>query len=264
MPLKSHQPIAVTSHPRSSKRSSVSSLRRIATVLITALGVLVAIPSLVSAMTITFDDAGFVDGQIVTGVPGVRIVADNFLLPFNNAVIFDSEQLGSRNPQLEARAEGLPRWSGGNLEGVQLNNILILQGCNDAACHAKLGTGRQPTGTIRFIFDVPITSIGFDMINIDNPFAKFGSVTFTDMQNRSVTIPDKTLLASYQIGDNTANRIDPFTAQGLGLGPIRSVTFLMGGAGGLDNITFVPVPEPATGLFLGLGLAVLAGARRRA
>jgi len=239
-------------------------LARIAAALATVLGVLVTIPSLAGAMTITFDDSGFVNGQVITGVPGVTIQADNQVLPYNQAVIFDSEQSGSLYPQLEALQTGLPRWSGGNLEGVQLDNMLVLQGCKDQKCVDTIGNDRQPTGTIRFTFDVPITSIGFDLINADMLFAKYGSVTFTDVQGLSVTIEDKTLLAGYQIGDNTANRIAPFTALALGLDSIKTVTFQMGGAGALDNITFVPIPEPATALFLGLGLALLGASRRNA
>lgn len=227
------------------------------------LATLFAIPSLAWATTITFDDSGFVNGQIVTGVPGVAIEANNFVLPCDDAIIFDTEQRHSRFPQLEARKYGLPRWSGGNLEGVQLNNVLVLDRCIGGRCGANFGHHRQATGTLRFVFDVPITSIGFDMINVTRRSAKVGSVTFTDINDVSVTITQRVLLACLQIGHNTANRIDPLSAEGLGLGPIKSVTFLMGGATALDNITYETVPEPATGLFLGLGLILLSGVRRQ-
>jgi hypothetical protein len=186
------------------------------------------------------------------------------VLPYNNAVIFDSEQLDSRIPNLESREYGLPRWSGGNLAGVQLDNMLMLQGCPDAQCDAKLGDKRQTTGTILFDFDVPITSFGFALINVDEAFAQNGAVKFVDIYGARVIIPDTTVLAGYQIGDNTANQIAPYTAQALGLGPIKSVYFFMGGPGAIDNINYTQdiVPEPATGLFLGLGLALLAGVRR--
>lgn len=250
--------------PMPIKIAALEPFARIAAALATVLGVLVAMPSLAGAtMMITFDDSGFVDGQVITGVPGVSIEADNWVLPYNEAVIFDSEQTGSLFPQLEALQTGLPRWSGGNLQGVQLDNMLMLQGCKSQKCVDTVGNDRQATGTIRFTFDVPITSIGFDLINTDPLFAKFGAVTFTDVNGMSVTIEDKVLLAGYEIGDNMANRIAPFTALALGLDPIESVTFQMGGAGALDNIVYVPVPEPATALFLGLGLALLAASRRR-
>ncbi len=285
------------------KRSPIIS--RFSASLIAVFAALLTTPSLSSASTITFDDLGFVNGQRVNRVPGVTITAVDFnRFGRRRAVIFDSEQLGSNTPDLEARAYGLPRWSGGNLEGMQLNNVLTLKGCNltfnpkpesddrsypstlwsttwsTTSSHpwdeshwsdhsgSSCGGGSRPCrpseGIIRFKFDVPITSIGFALVNVDESFASEAWVTLRDIHYTGVTVLLSTLLEGLEIGANTANQIAPLTAEALGLGPIKSVTFLMRSDVGLDNITFLPIPEPATGMFLALGLALLAGSRRRA
>ena len=73
--------------------------------------------------------------------------------------------------------------------------------------------------------------------------------------------------SSVEFGDSSANRIDPFLASELGLGSIGAVIVEMGGSGGVDNLVFneisAPVPEPATGALLGLGILFALVPRRR-
>jgi len=231
---------------------------------------LLALPSLASANTITFDDLGLVHGQIVTGAPGVSIVADNLWRPFDYAVAFDSEASGTADYDLEAR-RGATRWSGGNLAGQELGLMLILQenstGCGDGVCDSPDDEGNRPAGMLTFIFDTPVDSFGFDLIDVDSLTSENGWIAFEDLKGGRVQIDFSTFLAGYQIGDNTANRITPFTAEALGLGPIDHIVLKLGGSGAVDNVDFTPivaVPEPATALFVGIGLALLSARRRRA
>jgi hypothetical protein len=229
---------------------------------------LLTLPSIAGAVTITFDDQGFVHGSVITSANGVSIVADNFTRNFDYAVTFDSEANGTADPDLEADFAGLPRWSGGNLVGEELGLMLILQenesGCGSGVCSSPDDEGRRPAGTLSFLFDTPITSIGFDLIDVDSTTSENGSITFYDTTGASVTRDFATILAGLTIGNNTANRITPLLAESLGLGPIDEVVFTMGGSGAIDNVDFIPIPEPATALFVGLGLAILGATRRSA
>ena len=63
--------------------------------------------------------------------------------------------------------------------------------------------------------------------------------------------------------DNSANRIQPITARELGLDQMERVEINFGGSGGVDNINFQFIPEPA-GLALLAAPALLLGRRRKA
>jgi hypothetical protein len=251
--------------PKTRSGSSPFSRSRIALAVLVA--ACLASPSLAGATTITFDDLGLVHGEIVTGVPGVTIVATNYSRSFDYAVAFDTEATGTADPDLEATSGGLPRWSGGNLVGQELGLALILQenetGCGDGVCDSPDDEGRRPAGTISFLFDQPVLSVGFDLIDVDSLGTENGFVTFRDVHGVGAVVDFSILLAGYEIGNNTANRIAPFTAEALGIGPIDEVVFKLAGSGAIDNVTYVAVPEPATALFLGIGLGILAASRRR-
>ena len=65
-------------------------------------------------------------------------------------------------------------------------------------------------------------------------------------------------------GNNSANRVTPFTIHELHLGPIVGVDVQMGGSGGIDNLTDItPTPEPGTLILVGLSVGGLAWRRRR-
>jgi hypothetical protein len=232
-----------------------------------------ALPSMASALTmIDFD--GFTHGEVVTGVDGVTIEADNFNRSFDLAVAFDSQYPGvTADPDLQSNPDPAPGegyWSGGNLEFEELGPMLILQendaGCDTGVCSNPDDEGRRPAGTLSFLFDVPILSFGFALIDIDSLTAENGSITFYGAEGGSFGIDFATLLADYEIGNNTANQIKALDLVELQLGAVDRVVFEMGGSGAIDNVNFEVVPEPTTALLMGLGLAGLAysGRSRRA
>jgi hypothetical protein len=233
------------------------------------IGAVLAIPSMAAAVTITFDDLKAGHGSVINGVPGVKIVADNFSRAFDYAVLFDSEMTGTADADLEAFFSGTQRWSGGNLVGEQLDLMLILQenllGCDTGTCKSPDDEGNRPAGTLSFLFEVPILTFGFDLIDIDSLVSENGSITFNDIKGGSATIDFKTLLDGLEIGNNTANRIESLVAEELGLAPVDEVVFTMAGSAALDNLTFkfAAVPEPSTAALIGLGLVGLAYAGRR-
>jgi hypothetical protein len=231
------------------------------------IGAVLAIPSMATAVTITFDNLKAGHGAVITGVPGVDIVADNFSRDFDYAVLFDSEMTGTADADLEAFFGGNEqRWSGGNLVGEQLDLMLILQenplGCDAGTCKSPDDEGNRPAGTLSFLFAVPILTFGFDLIDVDSLVTENGSVTFNDIKGGSATIDFKALLVGLEIGNNTANRIDSLVFEELKLAPVDEVVFTMGGSAALDNVTF-KVPEPSTAALIGLGLLGLAYAGRR-
>lgn len=167
--------------------------------------------------------------------------------------------------------------SGGNLEGVSLGNILIIEenqtdGNGDGIIDGPPDDeGGRPAGTIYLLFDDPISSIGFDLIDIEVAeselgwFAAFfsdgteiGTVVFSDLAGLVHS------MGEIEFGDNTANRIDPFFASDFGESGFDEVQLRLGGSGGIDNIIFEhPVPEPATLSLMAMGLAGAAWRGRR-
>lgn len=207
-----------------------------------------AMPGSAQALTIDFED--YAHGEVVTGGSGFTITVDNFVRAFDYGVAFDSDLSGTADADLEAD------WSGGNLVGQSLGKILIIQenaaGCDLGLCTSPDDEGGRPAGTITVELDVATPIFGFDLIDVDSTMAENGALTLWDATGTSVSIDFATVLSGFDIGDNTANRVDPYVASDLGLGPIVKVEFLLGGSGGIDNL--VVIPEPATFLLMAMGL----------
>jgi hypothetical protein len=215
-------------------------------------------------ITLTFDDVGLVHGSVVnTQYSGVTISAINTGGGPNLAVAFDSNLSGTRDDDLEFDTG----WSTGNLApDTRLGNLLIIQenpnGCQDGICDAPDDEGSRPAGTLIFDFDVAVTSFGLDLVDVESLSQEDGSIVFFDGAS-SVTIDMSTFLAGLILGNHSANRVDPFQLADLpGLSQITRVELNLNGSGGVDNVTFEPVPEPSTAALLALGVVAL-GARAR-
>lgn len=231
------------------------------------LAVALLLPAAASALTLDFEE--FVHGEVVTSSQGVTIVTTNFARSFDLGVAFDSTRLGTADPDLE----GPPPtpWAGGNLApGTALSKILVIQenktGCQDGVCDDPDDEGARPSGVFDFLLPVPVSAIGFDLVDVEGAVEN-GSVTFFDgALPKTVAFVDLTDPGSafydptVQFGNHTANRIRPFTARSLGLTAIDRVLIAMGGSGGIDNLTSAPEPGAAL-LLAGTALLLLAATR---
>lgn len=220
-----------------------------------------------SASAIDFDSLAH--GEIATNqfaAQGVTISADNFHQGFDYAIGFDTRESGTRDDDLEAGSA--PFWSGGNLAGQALDVILVLQendvGCGDGVCDLPDDEGGRPAGNLIFDFDVALVAFGFDVVDVESAMAENGmvhffvdgddtpeaTVSFMDFVTSGTDFYDPTIV----FGNNAANRFAPITAERLGIGAFDRVIIEMGGSGGVDNLQMA-VPEPGTGLLMGLALA---------
>ena len=226
----------------------------------------VAGASTIQPRTITFDQNGYVHGSVIdwAGLPGegTQLRVNNRQQNFNYAVTFDSEATGTADPNLEAP------WSGGNIQGETLDLMLIIQGddagCQTGVCTTPLAEAAEPAGTMTFFLDTPASSFGLDLIDIregDNGYIRFYP---EDNWGNFVTINFDELLAGLSLGANFANRIEPITAKSLGLSQFSWVTLKFYESAAVDNLTYVPVPEPATAFLLGGGLILLTLSRKKA
>ncbi len=199
----------------------------------------------------------------------------------NLAVVFDSLESWTRDPDLEG-----PAWATGNLApNTVLGNMLIIQengtDCNgDGIMDYPDDEGARPAGSLFLDFAAPITSFGFDIVDVEGPsefgddsgyVALFylgttpvGSMGFGELIDPNSPFYDPTI----QYGDNSANRVSPITAADLGGTMFDRVQINMGGSGAIDNLCYTlppaVIPEPVTlaGVFAAGG-AVGAAAWRR-
>ncbi|MDG2050376.1 MAG: PEP-CTERM sorting domain-containing protein [Myxococcota bacterium] len=220
-----------------------------------------------SPVVITFDDDGYVHGSVINsatsadGGQSIQLRANNRQKDFNYAVTFDSEIQGSTgDPDLQAP------WSGGNIQDEDLGLILIVQandtGCDTGVCSNPVAEPGIPAGNLTFFLDTPASSFGLDLIDVAD--GEDGFIRFYPEDNWGgfVTIEFKDLLAGLDLGINYANRIAPLTAAEIGLEQISRVGVKFYESGAVDNLTFVPIPEPTTALMVGGGLLGLAFAQR--
>jgi hypothetical protein len=195
-------------------------------------------------------DAG-IDG---TGLlPGVTVSVSNYNQNFDLGVIFDTLFSGSTSdPDLLG-----PPWSGGgNLAGsAPIGGIAIIQeniGAFNPPTNSTVSDpddeGGRAAGEFRFEFSKAITSFGFDIVDV--------AISFADFMARDGTV---------SFGNNSLNRIIPLTNAEFTTGPWDSVTIVLGGSGGIDNVVFTTsTPEPSTiAIWSLLGLGGMAINRRR-
>ena len=202
----------------------------------------------------TIDFEALAHGEIVTtqfvASNGVTISADNFNQIFDLAVIFDSQETGTADPDLEG-----PPWAVGNLApNTLLGNLLIIAQEDTQTVPGIVDNpndeGGQPAGEITFQFNEPIESFGFDLIDLEGAIAEGGSISLFDGLNLIGTVPISDFTdnlspffdATIVFGDNSANRLQPITAGAFQATQFDTVVILMGGSGAVDNIVFEPAP----------------------
>ncbi len=219
----------------------------------------------------------------------------------HTAALFDSGFTGSTT---DSDLIG-PPWNGGNLavdaDNVQLGRMLYIEESGTSFSPGDIvpnpdDEGSRPAGKLIFDFGTPIDSFGFDLIDVEGPaeiwepsnpnptgfFASFFTdssatplavVGFNELIDNSSPYYD----SSIQFGNNSANRVVPFTLASLGLDGVISgfsrVEIGLGGSGAVDNLVYTtPVPPPPvvpmprgmwTGMMMLSVLGVGYGVRRR-
>ena len=212
----------------------------------------------------------------------MKIIAKNFDEDHKLAVIFDSRERGTSDPDLEGPSPAdLETWEGGgNLApDTILGNLLIVQenetglGSGDGIADDPDDEGSRPAGLLMFSFtEYSISSFGFDLVDVESATAEMGYVKFFNKVGTTKTLLAKVDFEDFvtsgnpffdstvAYGDNSANRIAPMTATKLSTlpgvtTPFTSFNFVkikMGGSSAIDNVNYA-TPEPSTLLLFGIG-----------
>lgn len=199
---------------------------------------------------------------------GLHISVDNPNRRGDFGVAFDTQNWTGGDQDLA------PIYDGGNLPlDTDLGNVLIIQESgynNNGFLAGGVPDDEQRGGSIYFNFDMFVTQFGFDLVDIEginaeaNYYAEFyrGSDLIEQISFNDLTTPGNAYYDSSLVwGDNTINRIEPFVVnEGNGF---DQVVIHFGGSGAVDNVRFAVVPEPATMILLGGGLAAMAVRYRR-
>lgn len=241
----------------------------------TAVAVALAGTACAQNLTVTFDEPpkGLQHGSILTDGSyadvGLTIRA-GFGTDYdraNRAIIFDTNEDNTRDPDLEAP------FIGGNLVGrTDLGNALIIAENMDDL-QPQDGIIDNPDDNagggfvfVRFESDL-VDDFGFSVYDTPERNAEVAfSLTLTDSSGSSSTLFFPDILArnpSVSTGDSFANEYAPISASSVGLSNIKAATFELDGSGAIDTLTFTVVPEPSTSLLAGLAALGLLARRRR-
>lgn len=230
----------------------------------------------VHATTVDFDS--FAKGTIIKtqlSASGLSITAKNYSNGPQAPVIFDSAARNTPDPDLEG-----PGWSTGNLpSSTDIGKFIIfdesgVDANKDGRIDNPNDNGHQPGGYFDFTFSKPISSFGFDLVDLDGPkeirddggFVAFFNgktelkhISFNELIHQGSIFFDPTI----KLADHSLNRVSPFTSGELGIPAFDHVRISLGGSGGVDRITFNDVPEPASVAMAALAGATLLLRRRR-
>ena len=198
--------------------------------------------------SISFDNLakGAIISEQYLNALGVKITTKNSAGGPDKGILFDTTAHHTPDPDLEGP------WSGGNIKGENLKNILIIadnikDSNNDNLVDNPNDQAGSPAGMFTLDFNHAINSFGFDMVDIENGIEiNKSSITFKDSLGAIVTIPLASFInpnspyydPSIELGDNHANRISPILAENLGLEDFVQIKIEVGGSGGFDNFTW--------------------------